>query len=183
MLLTLQPILAMVWGMLLFAEPFGPVQMAGMALAAGGIGDGRGLAAALALGADGVWVGTVFVATKEANWPEALKQRIVNATEEDTRVTRLYSGKTMRNINNPLIEYWEASGVPALPMGLQGIVSGDVMNAARAAGKLELLMNPAGQISGMIRELRPARQVLEEMVAGAAQILATGIPGRVAVAP
>jgi len=44
-------------------------------------------------------------------------------------------------------------------------------------------MNPAGQISGMIRELRPARQVLEEMVAGAAQILATGIPGRVAVAP
>jgi len=152
-------------------------------LAAGGIGDGRGLAAALALGADGVWVGTVFVATKEANWPEALKQRIVNATEEDTRVTRLYSGKTMRNINNPLIEYWEASGVPALPMGLQGIVSGDVMNAARAAGKLELLMNPAGQISGMIRELRPARQVLEEMVAGAAQILATGIPGRVAVAP
>ncbi len=151
-------------------------------LAAGGIGDGRGLAAALALGADGVWVGTAFVATREANWPLALKERIVAATEEDTRITRLYSGKTMRNVTNPLIEFWEASGVPALPMGLQGIISGDVMNAARAAGKIELMMNPAGQISGMIHELRPAGEVLAEIVSGACEILSRGIPGRVTVA-
>ncbi len=150
-------------------------------LAAGGIGDGRGLAAALALGADGVWVGTAFLVTKEANWPQVLKERILAATEEDTRVTRLYSGKTMRNINNPLIELWEQSGIPALPMGPQGLVSGELMNAARRAGKLELLMNPAGQIAGMLHEMKPARQVLEEMVAQAAETLGRDLGGRVRV--
>ncbi len=138
---------------------------------AGGVGDGRGVAAAFALGAQGVWVGTAFLATPEANVLPELKQRILDATEEDTRITRFYSGKTMRNINNPLIEYWEESGLQALPMGLQGIVSGRVTSAARATGHPELTMNPAGQVSGMVREIKPARQVLEEMVAEAVQVL------------
>jgi len=150
-------------------------------VAAGGIGDGRGVAAAIALGAQGVWVGTAFLATYEANVLPELKERIVNATEEDTRVTRLYSGKTMRNINNPLIEYWEESGLPALPMGLQGIVSGRVTAAARASGHPELTMNPAGQIAGMIKRVRPAREVLEEMVDGAARVLAELAASRVTV--
>ncbi len=148
-------------------------------LAAGGVGDGRGIAASLALGADGVWVGTAFLVSKEANWPQQLKERILAATEEDTRVTRLYSGKTMRNINNPLIELWEQSGVPALPMGPQSLVSGDIMSAARRAGKVELLMNPAGQISGMLYQMRPAQAILEEMVAQAAEIVSQGLAGRV----
>ncbi|HEY8173091.1 MAG TPA: nitronate monooxygenase, partial [Dehalococcoidia bacterium] len=118
--------------------------------AAGGIGDGRGIASALAMGCDGVWIGTAFLVSREATWPDVLKDRILAATEEDTRVTRLYSGKTMRNINNPLIEYWESQKLDALPMGMQGIVSGEIMAAARHADKLELLMNPAGQISGML---------------------------------
>ncbi len=138
---------------------------------AGGVGDGRGVAGALALGAQGVWVGTAFLATHEANVLPELKQRIIDANEEDTRITRLYSGKTMRNINNPLIELWEESGLQALPMGLQGLVSGRVTAAARAAGHPELTMNPAGQISGMLKEIRPARVVLEEMVEQAAEIL------------
>ena len=100
--------------------------------AAGGIGDGRGIAAALAMGCDGVWVGTAFLVSREATWPDLLKERILAATEEDTRVTRLYSGKTMRNINNPLIEYWESQKLDALPMGMQGIVSGEIMAGARA---------------------------------------------------
>jgi len=150
-------------------------------VAAGGVGDGRGVAAAIALGAQGVWVGTAFLATHEANVLPELKERIVNATEEDTRVTRLYSGKTMRNINNPLIEFWEESGLPALPMGLQGIVSGRVTAAARASGHPELTMNPAGQISGMIKRIRPAREVLEEMVDGAARVLAELAASRVTV--
>jgi len=147
--------------------------------AAGGIGDGRGIAGALAMGADGVWVGTAFLVSKEASWPEVLKQRILAATEEDTRVTRLYSGKTMRNINNPLIEYWESQRLDALPMGLQGIVSGEIMAAARQANKLELLMNPAGQISGMLHEMRPARDILDDMVREAAEILSDGLSKRV----
>jgi NAD(P)H-dependent flavin oxidoreductase YrpB (nitropropane dioxygenase family) len=94
-------------------------------------------------------------------------------------VTRLYSGKTMRNINNPLIEYWEAQKIDALPMGLQGIVSGEIMAGAREADRLELLMNPAGQISGMLHESRPAKEILEEMVRQAAEELVQGIPSRV----
>jgi nitronate monooxygenase len=147
--------------------------------AAGGIGDGRGIAAALAMGCDGVWVGTAFVVSREATWPDLLKERILAATEEDTRVTRLYSGKTMRNINNPLIEYWESQKLDALPMGMQGIVSGEIMSGATRANKLELLMNPAGQISGMLHESRPAKDILADMVREAAEIIAEGLPRRV----
>jgi NAD(P)H-dependent flavin oxidoreductase YrpB (nitropropane dioxygenase family) len=148
-------------------------------VAAGGIGDGRGIAAAIAAGADGVWVGTAFLVSREATWPDLLKERIIAATEEDTRVTRLYSGKTMRNINNPLIEYWEGKKLDALPMGMQGIVSGEIMAGARQADRLELLMNPAGQISGMLTESRPAKEIFEEMVQEAAEIFSSGLQSRV----
>ncbi len=147
--------------------------------AAGGIGDGRGIAGALAMGCDGVWIGTAFLVSREATWPDVLKERILAATEEDTRVTRLYSGKTMRNINNPLIEYWESQKLDALPMGMQGIVSGEIMSGARQANKLELLMNPAGQISGMLHESRAAKDIFADMVREAAEIVAEGLPRRV----
>ncbi len=151
-------------------------------VAAGGIGDGRGLAAALALGAHGVWCGTAFLATEEANIAPLQKQKIVEANEEDTRVTRLYSGKTMRNITNPLIEAWEALNIRALPMGLQGLLIADLLAGIRAAGKEELLMNAAGQIAGLIGGLRPAKAVLDEIVDGAAAVLTRDLPARVQVA-
>ncbi len=148
-------------------------------VAAGGIADGRGLAAALALGAEWVWCGTVFLATYEANLYDWQKQRILQATEEDTIVTRLYSGKTMRNITNPLAEAWEALGVKALPMGLQGLLIADLIAGARAAGKDELLMNAAGQAAGMISHLRPAREVVEDLVRGAVEVLTQRLPATV----
>jgi nitronate monooxygenase len=151
-------------------------------VAAGGIADGRGLAAALALGAHGVWCGTAFLATEEANIAPLQKQKIVEASEEDTRVTRLYSGKTMRNITNPLIEAWEALNIKALPMGLQGLLIADLLAGIRAAGKEELLMNAAGQIAGLIGELRPAKAVLDEIVDGAAEVLTRDLPARAQVA-
>ncbi|HLZ69329.1 MAG TPA: nitronate monooxygenase family protein [Dehalococcoidia bacterium] len=151
-------------------------------VAAGGIGDGRGLAAALALGAHGVWCGTAFLATEEANIASLQKQKIVEANEEDTRVTRLYSGKTMRNITNPLIEAWDALNIKALPMGLQGLLIADLLAGIRASDKEELLMNAAGQISGLIGGLRPARAVLDEIVDGAAEILTRELPARAQVA-
>jgi nitronate monooxygenase len=148
-------------------------------VAAGGIADGRGLAAALALGAHGVWCGTAFLATHEANIYEWQKQRILNATEEDTIVTRLYSGKTMRNVTNPLAQAWEATGIKALPMGLQGLLIADLVAGARAAGKDELLMNAAGQASGMISTLRTAKEVVDDMVEGAVRVLRSDLPARV----
>lgn len=151
-------------------------------LAAGGVGDGRGLAAALCLGAVGVWVGTAFLVSEEAAWDPVLKQRILDASEEDTRVTRIYSGKPMRNIVNPLIEAWEEAKVATLPFPLQGLLIREVTAAAEKAGRQELMMNPAGQISGMFRRLRPAREILEEMVEQAAEVLQRVLPSRVEVA-
>ena len=148
-------------------------------VAAGGIADGRGIVAALALGALGVWCGTAFLATHEANIFDWQKQRILAATEEDTTVTRLYSGKTMRNITNPLIQAWEASGIKALPMGMQGLLIADLIAGARAAGKDELLMNAAGQAAGMVSTLRPAAEVVREMVDGAVRVLTEDLPAAV----
>ncbi|WP_322797330.1 nitronate monooxygenase family protein [Tepidiforma sp.] len=152
-------------------------------VAAGGIADGRGIVAALALGAIGVWCGTAFLVAEEANQPDLQKQRILAATEEDTRVTRLYSGKTMRNITNPLIEAWEAAGIPALPMGLQGLLVQDLVYSLRKAGREDLLMNAAGQVSGMLNRIRPAAEILHDMVAQAAEVLARDLPARVTAIP
>ena len=152
-------------------------------VAAGGIADGRGIAAALAMGCVGVWCGTVFIPTKEANLDDFRKQRILDASEEDTRVTRIYSGKTMRNVTNELIEAWEDSGSRALPMGLQGLLVADVMESAKQAGREDLLMNAAGQISGLLHEIRPAGEVLEGMVADAVEILNRRLPEAVTAEP
>jgi len=103
-------------------------------VAAGGIADGRGLAAALALGAEGVWCGTAFLATKEAHLDQELKERVIEAVDEDTIITRLYSGKTMRNIKNPLIDLWEQSNLHALPMGAQGVVAAQHVQHAGGQG-------------------------------------------------
>ncbi len=145
-------------------------------IAAGGIGDGRGMAAMLAAGAAGVWCGTAFLVAEEANQPDAQLRRILAATEEDTAITRLYSGKTMRNIRNPLIHAWEASGIRALPMGVQGIVIRDMAHSLRKAGRDDLLMNAAGQIAGMLDEVRPAAAILEAIIAEAVEILAERLP-------
>jgi NAD(P)H-dependent flavin oxidoreductase YrpB (nitropropane dioxygenase family) len=148
-------------------------------VAAGGIGDGRGLAAVLALGCAGAWCGTAFIVTKEAHLDDYRKRRILAAGEEDTRVTRLYSGKTMRNITNELIEAWEESGTRALPMGLQGLLIADLVAGAQQAGREDLLMNAAGQISGLLHEIRSAQEVLEGMVGEAVEILARRLPAAV----
>ena len=138
---------------------------------AGGVGDGRGVAAAFAFGAQGVWVGTAFLATNEANITDEHKQHLLASTEEDTRVTRLYSGKTARALHNPIIESWESSGLRALPMGSQGLVSGRIGAAVRASGREDLNMHLGGQIGGMVTRVRPAADVLDSMVQEAIEVL------------
>jgi nitronate monooxygenase len=150
-------------------------------VAAGGIADGRGLAAAIALGAEGVWCGTAFLASPEATLDEELKDRVVDANDEDTRITRLYSGKTMRNINNPLIDLWESSGLQALPMGAQGAVSEPIQRAAREAGRIDLIRNAGGQAAGMVAAKRPAGEIVREMAAQAAEVLSQ-LPVRTSMA-
>jgi NAD(P)H-dependent flavin oxidoreductase YrpB (nitropropane dioxygenase family) len=152
-------------------------------VAAGGVADGRSLAAVLAMGAIGAWCGTAFLVSEEANQPDLQKQRVLAAADEDTKITRLYSGKTMRNITNPLIEAWEASGIQALPMGLQGMLIQDLVYSARKAGREDLLMNAAGQASGMLTKIRPAADILHDMVEGAAEILGRDLARRITAVP
>lgn len=149
-------------------------------VAAGGIADGRGLAAALALGAAGVWCGTAFLVAKEANQPETQKARILAAQDEDTRITKMYSGKTMRNIVNPLIEAWESAGIQPMPMGLQGLLIQDLIYTCRKNGRDDLMMNAAGQISGMLTSERTAAEILDSMVSQAADIIGNRLPRTVA---
>jgi len=148
-------------------------------VAAGGIAGGRALAGVLAMGAEAAWCGTAFLVSDEANQPDLQKQRILEAAAEDTIVTRLYSGKTMRNISNPLIEAWEREGLEALPMGAQALLIHDLTHSIREAGRHELLMNAAGQTAGMLTKKRPAAEILREMVAEAAEILGSSLARRV----
>lgn len=146
-------------------------------VAAGGIFDGRGLAAALALGADGVWVGTRFIATNEARALPGYHQRILDAKEDDTVISRAFSGKTMRVLRNDTTERYEAQPALLQPFPDQLMTSlrdgtfhlgGDGSTPgvdARREGY------PAGQAVGAISEIVPAGEIVARMVREAESIL------------
>ncbi|MBE0481246.1 MAG: nitronate monooxygenase [Dehalococcoidia bacterium] len=140
-------------------------------VAGGGIGDGRGLVAALALGAAGVWCGTAFLGTHEAIFEDYHKQLIVDSTEDDTVVSKVITGKQARYLKNRLIEAWHKEGLPTLPMPLQSIAIVPILDGAYEADMADIVPAPAGQCVGMIGSLKAAKQVVEEMVAGARQVL------------
>jgi len=154
-------------------------------VAAGGIADGRGLAAALMLGAVGVWCGTAFLATEEAfadaienhsesEWrARVIKEKIVAATEEDTRVSRVLTGKTARIAASPLTDAWERpEAPPALPLPLQGILVAPLMRRINRGRRADLTTEGMGQIAGMITRIRPAVEVVREMARQAELLLA-----------
>jgi nitronate monooxygenase len=151
-------------------------------IAAGGVGDGRGLAAVLAMGCEGAWCGTIFIGTNEAQLDDLRKLRFVDASEEGTKITKLYSGKTMRNITNPLVDAWEESGIKALPMGLQSMLISPLIRGYDQANRPEYGMNAGGQIAGLIKSIRPAGDVMYDMVADASEILSARIKSRVTTA-
>jgi NAD(P)H-dependent flavin oxidoreductase YrpB (nitropropane dioxygenase family) len=140
-------------------------------LGAGGITDGRGVAAALVLGADGAWVGSAFLATHEAGILEFQKKAIVEATEESTVVSRALTGKPARMIRSKWTDALAASGLEPLPMPFQGIVSGPIQLAGFAAQRADIAPGFAGQGIGMIDSIRPAAEVLRELAAGAERAL------------
>jgi len=148
-------------------------------LGAGGIGDGRGLAASLAMGCIGVWVGTRFLATEEGGALDVNKKRIVDSNDEGTRVSAAYTGKTLRASYNRFHDLWAESGLDPLPFPLQALVSSDLLAAFIEAGQNDYVGGLAGQVSGIIHEIKPARQVLEEMVEEAVEILTKKLPGEV----
>lgn len=135
-------------------------------VAAGGMADGRGITAALSLGAIGVWLGTAFLVAEEGETHEENKQQIIDGHSQQFDPQRWYSGKPSRLFGNDYIKAWEASGLDPLPMPYQRVITDDFNESVAAAGKLELHMNPAGQIAGMITKRKPAKQIMEELVSG-----------------
>jgi NAD(P)H-dependent flavin oxidoreductase YrpB (nitropropane dioxygenase family) len=145
-------------------------------LAAGGIGDGRGLAAALAMGCVGVWVGTRFLVTNEGGALTVNKKHIIDSTDEDTRVSKAYTGKTLRASYNKFHDLWDASGLEPLPFPTQVLISSALLASFVEGKKDDYVGGLAGQVSGLIKEIKPARQVLEEMVEEAVDILTRRLP-------
>jgi len=136
-------------------------------LAAGSIVDGRGLAAALALGAQGVWVGTRFIASEEARASRAFKERIVEGGGADTLVTRCYSGKPMRVITNPYAEEFERhpERIHAFPQQMVVSAQAGVLGYAQDAttDRTRTCM-PAGQGIGGIHEILPVAEIMSRML-------------------
>jgi len=150
-------------------------------LAAGGIGDGRGLAAALAMGCVGIWVGTRFLATTEGGAHPVNKKHILDSTDEDTRVSKAYTGKTLRASYNKYHDLWDGSGLEPLPFPMQAMISSALLASFVQGQKDDYVGGLAGQVSGLIKEIKPAKQVLEEIVEEAAEIFTRRLPETVTV--
>ena len=149
-------------------------------LAAGGIVDGRGLVAALALGAAGVWCGTAFLGTPEAMSHAENKRQLIAAGESDTVITKTMTGKTARCIRNPLQTQYENENGPLLPFPIQVLAASDLIQyMSEEDDTLKNYWTFAGQGCGLVKELRPAGEVLRNMVEQATRILEEGLPSRV----
>jgi len=140
-------------------------------LAAGGIGDGRGIAAAFTLGARGVWVGTAFLASQESAFSEAYRQALIDATDSSTVVTDMFTGKTCRIQRTPLIDEWIESKLTSLGMPLQNFLVAELMASVEKSGRNELFFLPSGQVAGLIKKIRPAQEIFNDMMSEAVTIL------------
>ena len=156
-------------------------------ISAGSIADGRGIAAALMLGADGVWIGTRFIASEESSVDPSYKERIINASETDTLFSKTFNGgwdASGRALRNSTIEMWEAAGRP--PAGqrpgegeiiAQGADGKPVVRYAGigpytgVTGDLEGLPNWAGQGVGLVDRIQPAAEIVKELVEDAVRVL------------
>jgi NAD(P)H-dependent flavin oxidoreductase YrpB (nitropropane dioxygenase family) len=146
-------------------------------LAAGGIGTGAQIAAALALGAEGVWMGSIWLTTAEYRLEPAsesgrsvVTEKLLAATSSDTVRSRVVSGKPARMLRTPWTEAWEAKGSPGtLPMPLQGLLVADAEARIRHHQSRELLGVPVGQIVGQMNEVRPVRDVIERLMSELAE--------------
>jgi NAD(P)H-dependent flavin oxidoreductase YrpB (nitropropane dioxygenase family) len=134
-------------------------------LAAGGIGSGRQIAAALALGAQGVWLGSLWLTTAESNSSPAVLQSYLDATSADTVRSRCYTGKPARMVRNAWTDAWaDPNGPGPLGMPLQNILTSEANARITRSGRTDLAFAPVGQIVGRMNEVRPVRDVMYQLV-------------------
>jgi NAD(P)H-dependent flavin oxidoreductase YrpB (nitropropane dioxygenase family) len=134
-------------------------------------------------------MGTAFLATHEAfddfkelgltnqAMIDAYKRKLIEGIDEDEQITRMYSGKTTRVIKNKLVELWDKSELKTLRMPYQGLLIGDLHQGLVEKGETDYLAMFAGQITGMIKEIRSAKEVVDEVVNQAVMILTKTLPG------
>jgi nitronate monooxygenase len=159
-------------------------------IAAGGIATGSQLVAMLALGAVGVWCGTAFLMSEEAYqdavememqsawYVQTLKEKYRRAEPQDAKIGRWYSGKPMRHLRNPWSDAWEEPGAPAaLPMPLQGLLVADAQRSISQHHIESLVYGPVGQAVGLLDEIRPARDIVADMVREAEAVIAERFGG------
>jgi NAD(P)H-dependent flavin oxidoreductase YrpB (nitropropane dioxygenase family) len=142
-------------------------------LAAGGIGSGRQIVAALALGAAGVWMGSLWLTTAEyAQGGKALRAALLAATSSDTVRSRIYSGKPARLLKNKWTSAWEEPDAPEpLPLPLQNLLVADAHQRLLRSGDPDVVPMPVGQIVGRMTEVRPVAAVMSDLLAEADQTL------------
>ncbi|MFN8228037.1 MAG: nitronate monooxygenase family protein [Mycobacterium sp.] len=143
-------------------------------LAAGGIGTGRQVAAALALGAQGVWMGSAFLTAAEYDLgvrseggTSVMQDALLAATSADTVRRRIYTGKPARLLKSRWTEAWDAEGAPEpLPMPLQNILVSEAHQRMSESHDPSAIAMPVGQIVGRMNEIRPVADIIAELVAG-----------------
>ncbi|HEY3905235.1 MAG TPA: nitronate monooxygenase family protein [Streptosporangiaceae bacterium] len=145
-------------------------------LAAGGIGSGRQMVAALSLGAAGVWMGSFWLTTAEYGLgpaPAALRQALLAATSSDTVRSRIYSGKPARLLKNRWTKAWEEDDAPEpLPMPLQNLLVSEAHQRLMQSGDPEVVPMPVGQIVGRMNEVLPVADVMAGLLEQAQETLA-----------
>jgi NAD(P)H-dependent flavin oxidoreductase YrpB (nitropropane dioxygenase family) len=136
-------------------------------LAAGGIGSGRQMAAALALGAAGVWTGSIWLTSPESEVVPALVEKMLSARSQDTRRSRCITGKPARQLVTDFTKAWEDPECPGyLPMPLQGMLTAEAEHrirrhaAAGGEGSAQLLGQPVGQMT----QVKPAAKIVYDLV-------------------
>ncbi len=151
-------------------------------IAAGGIADGRGLVAALALGASGILMGTRFVATRESMAIEMYKKALLEESGNATTITDVFSGRYARVLRNEFTRRYGNSGAPVLPFLWQGSVARDIYDRAAAEGNPDYFPMWAGQSVGLIHNLPGAAEVVESVIREARQLLLEQLPQTVKLA-
>ncbi|GAB3218536.1 nitronate monooxygenase family protein [Mycolicibacterium hippocampi] len=160
--------------MVLWPEIVDSVDGKAPVLAAGGIGTGRQVAAALALGAQGVWMGSAFLTSAEYDLGVRLdsgrsvvQEAMLNATSADTVRRRIYTGKPARLLKSRWTDAWDAEGAPEpLPMPLQNILVSEAHQRMSDSTDPTAVAMPVGQIVGRMNEIRPVADIIAELVAG-----------------
>ncbi|MGW5443809.1 NAD(P)H-dependent flavin oxidoreductase [Streptomyces asiaticus] len=137
-------------------------------LAAGGIGSGEQIAAGLALGAQGVWIGSLWLTTEEAELPSAaLIRKLLAAGSGDTVRSRALTGKPARQLRTEWTDAWEDPDGPGpLPMPLQGLLVAEAVSRIQKYEVEPLLGTPVGQIVGRMDSVRPVQAVFDDLTRG-----------------